>query len=89
MKMSAFSPFESDMLDWVGTYVTEINSLTHKGRGSKVEIVCADEDRMIIVRRCGKTDAAAFRKCVEAGMRQWPLPGKVSEQKKAKTAQVL
>lgn len=59
------------MLDWIALYVTEINTLASK-RGEKVELIAADTDDMVIIRRTGKTMPVAFRKCVTAAMKQLP-----------------
>jgi hypothetical protein len=63
---------DTQMLNWVAEYVTEINSLETSKRGEKVEIISSDGHDTILTTRSGKTTAEAFRKCVRAAMRELP-----------------
>ncbi len=61
---------DTQMLNWVAKYVTEINTLDAKGKF--VEVVCADQDKLVVIKRRGKNTVAAFRKCIEEAMKQLP-----------------
>ena len=69
-------PTADQMLDWVASFVTEINSLVSK-KSRVIEMVAEDQtsmkEQMIIETCTGKTDADAFRKCVVKGMKKYPL----------------
>jgi len=67
-------PTDSQMLDWIALYATEINTIVKKS-GAKyetVEIVASDEDDLIVVTRKSKGVIEAFRKCLKAAMKQLP-----------------
>jgi hypothetical protein len=62
---------DTDRLNWVGLYVTEINSVVTKP-GEKVELIWwsdTEKDNKLTVRR-GKTMAEAFRNALEAAMNE-------------------
>lgn len=61
------------MLDWVGLFVTRIDSLDSQ-QGERIRIIAADgDDDELVITRTGEDATTAFRNCVIEGIRQWPL----------------
>jgi hypothetical protein len=65
---------DSKMLDYVAEYLTGINTLFVKGKRlvNTIEVVICSDDSMVVIRRTGKTEREAFRKCLRAAMKQIP-----------------
>lgn len=62
-------PTDTEMLNFVGLYVTDINGIESK-IGEEIEVIAQNDDEMIIVRRTKGTALVAFRECVIEAMRQ-------------------
>lgn len=71
------APTPDEMIDWIAMFVTQINSL-EAPNGETIEMLAADGANAIVVTRTVETRNgpdyfAAFRECVEDGMKQIKL----------------